>query len=908
MFGLKTDEVLLSREKYGSNRLTEQKREGFFKKLLHNFADPMIIILCVALGINILFAILGKVAWYESVGIAAAVLIATLVSTFSEYRNENAFAKLQEESSKITCKVYRDGQITEVSIDDIVVGDAVLLQPGDKIPADGIIVEGNLQVDQSVLNGEAKEANKVPGDPNMEMGDKVDFLQENMIFRGSVVCGGNAVAIIKVVGDNTVYGKIADELQAEGDRVTPLKLKLGKLAKQISMFGYIGGIFIALAFIFSKVFAYNHFDWNVIHGLYFANWDCWQLFFSEVVEAIMLGVIIIVMAVPEGLPLMIAIVSSQNMRKMLRDNILVRKISGIETAGSLNILFSDKTGTITKGKLEVVDFINGDCEDVKTLAEVDKVYLDKLNINIIHNTTSVISVDDNNEIHYVGGNMTDRALLSFVEAKEKIAGIETTRSVSFTSANKYSLTVLKQEKDLVTYVKGAPEVILQKCSHYLNKDGKELPIKDNLARINQEIDNFAYKAIRVIALAYKKGDSAIEDGEFVLIGLLGIRDEIRPDAMAAIQEVKQAGVHIVMITGDRKETAVAIAREVGIIDEEHDIVLSSSELAELSDEELKEKINRIAVIARAIPSDKSRLVRNAQDLNLVAGMTGDGVNDSPALKKADVGFAMGSGTEVAKEAAEIVIMDDNFTSIGKAVLYGRTFFNSIRKFIVFQLTINVAAVLISFICPLVNIPVPLTITQILWVNLVIDTLAAIAFGGEPALSEYMREKPKRRDERIISGSMWSSILTGSLWVFALSMIMIFTPLKDVFKITFQDTAKLVPDIATDGGQRLINNTDILLTAYFTFFIFSAVFNAFNARTPYFNLFKHIRRNLVFLVTIGSVALVQVALTYLGNNIFQSYGLDGIQWLVVIGLAFTIIPIDLFRKFIVYLIAKRKANN
>ena len=904
MFGLKSDEVLLSREKYGSNRLTEQKREGFFKKLIGNFGDPMIIILCVALAINILFAVLGKVAWYESVGIAAAVLIATLVSTFSEYRNENAFAKLQEESSKITCKVYRDGQIVEVGIDDLVVGDAVLLQPGDKVPADGIVVEGNLQVDQSVLNGEAKEANKVPGDPNMEIGEKIDFLQENMVFRGSVVCGGNAVVVIKVVGDNTVYGKIADELQSEEDRETPLKLKLGKLAKQISVFGYVGGIIIALAFIFSKVFVHNHFNWTVIQASYFANWDAWQLFFSEVIEAIMLGVIIIVMAVPEGLPLMIAIVSSQNMRKMLKDNILVRKISGIETAGSLNILFSDKTGTITKGKLEVVDFINGDCEDVKKLADINQVYLDRINVDVIHNTTSVISVDENNQIHYIGGNMTDRALLAFVEAKQEVAGIEVVKQVAFTSSNKYSLSVLKQGKETMTYVKGAPEVLLQKCSHYLSKDGKELPIKDNLQKINKEIDNFADRAIRIVALAYKKGDSQLENGDFVLTGLLGIRDEIRPDAMAAIAEVKQAGVHIVMMTGDRKETAVAIAREVGIIDQEHDIVLSSSELAELSDEELKDKMNRIAVIARAIPSDKSRLVKIAQELNLVAGMTGDGVNDSPALKKADVGFAVGSGTEVAKEASEIVIMDDNFSSIGKAVLYGRTFFNSIRKFIIFQLTINVTAVLISFICPLVNVPAPLTITQILWVNLVMDTLAAIAFGGEPALEEYMHEKPKKRDERIISKNMWSSILTGSLWVFALSMIMIFTPLKDAFKITFQNPAMLVPDVLAEGGQRLINNTDILLTGYFTFFIFAAVFNAFNARIPYFNLFKHIKQNKVFIITISSIALVQVALTYLGSNIFQSYGLDGIQWLIVIGLAFTIIPVDLLRKLIVHLISKR----
>jgi calcium-translocating P-type ATPase len=332
-----------------------------------------------------------------------------------------------------------------------------------------------------------------------------------------------------------------------------------------------------------------------------------------------------------------------------------------------------------------------------------------------------------------------------------------------------------------------------------------------------------------------------------------------------------------MITGDRKETAVAIAKEAGLLAASSDIVLSSDELAALNDDELKKKLPFIKVIARALPTDKSRLVRIAQELNFVTGMTGDGVNDSPALKKADVGFAMGGGTEVAKEASEIVILDDNFSSIDKAILYGRTIFNSIRKFIVFQLTINVSAVLITFIAPLFGQDNPLSITQILWINLIMDTLAALAFGGEPALRRYMSELPKRRDEPIVTPGMWGAIITGALWTSALSCIYLFT---SIFKKYF----------TADSG------TDTFHTGYFAFFVFTAVFNAFNARTEKINLFDNINGNQGFLRVLGIIVIVQVALVYLGRAVFDCWGLSVGQWLVVIALAITIIPIDMVRKF------------
>ncbi len=891
-FGLNDSQVEESRKQHGTNALTEHQAESFWSKLWGNFGDPMIKILCVALLINVVLVILkytgvleADIEWYESVGIAAAVLLATLVSTFSEYKNENAFQKLQEEASQIKCKVYRNGDIVEIPINDIVVGDCILLQSGDKIPADGILVDGSIQVDQSVLNGEAKEAPKgiMPAD-YVDEDTAINFLNPYKVFRGSVVCAGNAVMKVTTVGDKSVYGQIASELQIDDDRETPLKLKLSKLAGQISTFGYIGGVAIAVAFLFQKIFVANGFDFEKVGAFFTTNWVDPV---NAVIEAVMLAVIIIVMAVPEGLPLMIAIVSAQNMGKMLKDNVLVRKVSGIETAGSLNILFSDKTGTITKGQLEAVVFVDGSGGEYKTFNDVTGELGNLLSLSVRHNTSALISGEGAN-MHIVGGNATERAILSFVAGNKETATVTVTDSIPFNSQNKYSAAHVSGDYN-ISLVKGAPEKILAKCKYYYAPNGEKKALGANAAAVNAKIDELASRAIRVLALATCDDnikDDALPGGEWTLVGIIGIRDEVRPESITAIAKVQQAGVQVVMITGDRKDTAIAIAKEAGLLKAESDIVLTSDELAVMSDDELKEKLPNIRVVARALPSDKSRFVKVAQELNLVVGMTGDGVNDSPALKRADVGFAMGGGTEVAKEASEIVILDDNFNSIQKAILYGRTIFNSIRKFIIFQLTINVAAVLVSFICPLLDIPNPLTITQILWVNLVMDTLAALAFGGEPALDKYMREKPKRRDEAIVSKYMWSSIITGALWTFALSLLFILTP-------------------AVQGFFRTDADNKYLLTGYFAFFIFTAVFNAFNARTEEFNLFKYMKGNKGFLKIIGLIALVQVILTYVGSVIFNCYGLNLKEWAVVLVMSVSIIPVDLIRKLICKAFSKNK---
>jgi Ca2+-transporting ATPase len=873
--GLNDNEVSESRMKFGDNKLSEVEVESFWDKLKDNFGDPMIKILCVALIINVIFAFLGQTKWYESAGIALAVILATFISTFSEYKNENAFQKLQEEASKIKCKVYRNGEIKEIPIDNIVVDDCILLQTGDKIPADGILTEGFLKVDQSVLNGESKEAaKKVMPEDYVDLESTMDFLNAYKVFRGTVVCSGNAIMMVSTVGDKSVYGQIASELQEEDERESPLKVKLGNLANGISKFGYIGGLLIAVAFLFQRIIIHNSFDIAQIIQ-YCSNWVG---IVNDIVEAVILAVIIIVMAVPEGLPLMIAIVSALNMGKMLKDNVLVRKIAGIETAGSLNILFSDKTGTITKGKLEAVVFVDGEGKQYNDYCDIVGELGKLLSLSIYHNSSARITGDSAN-LRIIGGNATERAILAYVIRENNVVSAATIDSIPFNSENKYSATHIHGDYHC-TLIKGAPEIILSKCSHYYDIEGRKQKLEDS-APVEGQINALANRAIRVLALAVSDDeicDECLPGDGWTLVGIMGIRDDVRPESVNAIAEVQNAGVQVVMITGDRKDTAIAIAKEAGLLRRDTDLIFTSEELQGIEDDELKKLLPDIRVVARALPSDKSRFVRIAQELNLVVGMTGDGVNDSPALKKADVGFAMGGGTEVAKEASDIVIMDDNFSSIEKAILYGRTIFNSIRKFIIFQLTINVAAVLISFVSPLLGMENPLSITQILWVNLVMDTLAALAFGGEPALKRFMSEQPKRRDEQIVSPYMWSSILTGSLWVFALSMIFLLTS---------------VPAAFFRSGE----NNAYLFTGYFTFFILSAVFNAFNARTDKLNLLNNITKNKGFLRVIILIAIIQVLMTYFGGVILRCYGLVTTEWLFVLILSITIIPVDLIRKLV-----------
>lgn len=871
--GLNKDQVEQSRKLHGDNIIHEAEQETFWDKFKGAFDDPMIKLLLVIAAIMAIMAVMGYAEFGEIIGIVISVLLVTGISAKTEIASDNEYRKLKDSTKKEVCKVHRDGKVVEVEINELVVGDLVIIQSGDKIPADGYLYQGELRVDNSALNGEAEECRKVAVSDfkaYKELAMTADvtgdtFVDAHSLFRGAVVFNGEGIMEITKVGMKTMMGAMAEDM-ADDEVESPLKVKLAKLASQISMFGYIGSVVIALALLAHKVVIAGGF------ADYFANGGV--MVFKDVLEAIMLAVVIVVMAVPEGLPLMIAIVLMRNTAKMLQNNVLVRKPIGIETAGSLNILFSDKTGTITKGELEVVEFFDGNLKD--SYKDGSKIK-EMMALCIGKNTGSMF--DANGKV--IGGNATDKALLNFLTQAEmnKLEDLKVEKSQGFNSANKYSASQLSGK----TVYKGAPERLLTKATKMLDENGNVVAIDKK--KINDKIDRLAERAMRVLSFAYSESE-LIEDtlpDDLVMVGFVGIRDDVRPEAKQAIKEVQNAGVQVVMITGDRKETAVAIAKEAGLLNSKSDVALTSEELNKMSDKEVKEILPNLKVIARALPTDKSRMVKLAQELNLVCGMTGDGVNDAPALKRADVGFAMGSGTDVAKEAGAIVILDDNFKSIENAILYGRTIYNNILKFIKFQLTINVGAVAVCAIAPFFGIEEPLKITHILWINLVMDGLGALALGSEPALKKYMLEKPKSRTQSIVSSKMMNQILFAGAWVAVLS----FAFLKAPFFIN------------------MFANTEEHMTAYFSMFVLCAVFNGFNVRSNTINIFEHIKENMSFLKVMGVIVIVQAALTLVGGELFSCTPITVKHWLVIIAMAFTIIPVDMIRKVIFNSLDKEK---
>ncbi len=875
--GLTDKEVEASRQQYGSNEIPDSEPTTFWDEFKETFSDPMIKILLAIAALMIGMFCFGYAEIYEPLGTIVAVLIVAFVSAKTGVASDTKYRELKDSTKKDTCKVYRNGVVTVIDVDDVVTGDKVLLQSGNKIPADGILVSGSLRVDNSALNGEAEECKKTAAQEDFPLPEDITgdtFVDAHSLFRGAVVFDGEGILDVRKVGLKTMMGKMAEEMQ-EQEPDSPLKVKLAKLAKQISTFGYIGAIAISVLY-----FAYFIYSAGGVSD-YFALGA--QQILQDVIRAVSLAVVIVVCAVPEGLPLMISLVLMQNTSKMLDHNVLVRKAEGIETAGSLNILFSDKTGTITKGMLEVVDFFTADGNSIPIpeLGSHGNIK-ELLHLAIGKNTQSLF--DASHKV--IGGNATDQALMKFIGEEAFLSvnanpAYQVTASQGFNSANKFSQARIDQAGK--TFYKGAPEKLLAGAVKYLDAHGNVKDIDQDA--LNAKIDALASKAMRVLAFGYSEQplvENTIHD-DIVIIGLVGIRDDVRPEAREAIGEVQAAGIQVVMITGDRLETAIAIAKDSGLIKSDADRAISSAQLNEMSDDEVKKIIPHIRVIARALPTDKSRMVRLCQEMNLVVGMTGDGVNDSPALKRADVGFAMGSGTEAAKEAGKIVILDDNFKSIKDAIWYGRTIYHNILKFCKFQLVINVAAVIVSAIAPFFGVEEPLKVTHLLFVNLVMDSLGAIMLGNEPALKKYMTEKPRRRDESIVSKKMMTQIVIMGAWLTLIS----FVYLKHPFFI----------GLFADETQHL--------TGYFVLFIVSALFNGFNVRDDSYAIFKGLDENTGFLKVFFAIILVQALIvnaalipfpvfTWIGNMFScEPFGIQG--WIAVVILAVTMIPVDLVRK-------------
>ena len=843
MNGLTETQIEENRKKYGSNIISKKEKESFMKMLIGTLGDPIIKILLIALAIKTIF-LFKDFDWFETVGIVIAIFLASFISTISEYGSEKAFEKLEEDAAKIKCKVVRNNKIKEIEIDEVVVGDIINIQAGDQIPADGIIKSGSILVNESNINGEMKEKEKK---------------QNSKVYRSTVVYSGLATMIVTQVGDKTFYGKLATEIR-EKTRESPLKIRLTKLAGQISKIGYFGALLVSISYLFSVIIIENHYNINLIKET-ITNFP---LMFGHILHALTLSVTIIVVAVPEGLPMMITLVLSSNMKRMLKSNVLVRKLTGIETAGNINILFTDKTGTITKGNLSVIKILDPRGNEYSREEDLkeNSFFYEMTKISLIANNESKYSKEN----IPIGGNITDRAILNFF--KNKNYKYKIIKHTPFSSENKYSKTDISYKDKKIELIKGAPEVIIDKCKYYYDNGKKRtLIIKEE---IKNKIKQATKNGIRVLAYASE------DKKELSLIGLVYIKDEVRKEAIKGLEQIKKAGINTIMITGDNIETAKAIGKEVGLIKNKEDIVINSKELNDMPEEEIIKILPNLKILARSLPQDKSKLVKLAQKKGLVVGMTGDGVNDAPALKKADVGFSMGSGTEVAKEASDIVILDDNLLSISNAILYGRTIFKSIRKFIIFQLTMNICAVSISIIGPFIGVDTPVTVTQMLWINMVMDTLAALAFSYEPPLNEYMEEKPKTKDEQIINRYMKDEIIyTGA---FSALICVLFLKLPIIHNI-FRDSK-------TDK---------YLMTAFFGLFIFMGIFNSFNARTNRLNLFSNLSKNKVFICIITFIIIVQIYLIYYGGEIFRTYGLNKIEFEIMMLISMLVVPFDFVRK-------------
>ena len=877
--GLTEPEVQASRARYGDNVIPDSEPTTFWDEFRETFNDPMIRILLVIVAIMLGMYAAGHAQIYEPLGTIVAVLIVAVVTAKTGVASDTKYRELKESARHETCKVHRDHHMSVIPTDDVVVGDMVVLQAGDKVPADGVLVRGALRVNNAALNGEVEECRKTAAAMDTAFPEKVtgdDITGAHLLFRGTVVFDGEGVLAVHRTGLRTMMGQMAEEMAGD-EPDSPLKVKLSKLAKQISVFGYASAAVIVVLYMAYFISAAG--------GLAPYGALGWERVLMDVVEAVSLAILIVVCAVPEGLPLMISLVLMQNTSRMLDHNVLVRKAVGIETAGSLNILFSDKTGTITKGQLEVVKLLTPDGEEVAPDDLPARGELHRLvSIAVGQNTASMF--DDAHRV--IGGNATDQALTRFLgeDAYNAVHDVCTvTDHQGFNSANKFSQAVVNGR----VYYKGAPERLMVDHDGQLRVAGEDGQVHTvDRAGLDRRITAYAAQAMRVLALAYSEQPMTVDrvNDDAVLIGLVAIRDDVRPEAREAIREVRGAGIQVVMITGDRRETAVAIARDAGLLEGADDMVLDSSQLASMDDDQLKRCVRNVRVIARALPTDKSRMVRICQEMNLVVGMTGDGVNDSPALKRADVGFAMGSGTEAAKEAGEIVVLDDNFRSIKDAVLYGRTIYHNILKFCKFQLVINVAAVAVTALSPFFGVAEPLKVVHLLFINLVMDSLGALMLGNEPALARYMHEPPRRRDESVVSKPMGMQILFMAAYLLVMSFVFLTTP-------WFAEVL---------GGQPQ------LYTAYFVLFVLSALFNGVNVRDDGVKVFARLDENPSFIKVWLTIAAVQALIVNAALVPLEAFRWIGAMfactpfslagWALVFVMAATVIPVDLLRKVIV----------
>lgn len=861
--GLSEDEVQINRAKYGDNLLTPPKRPSLWKLYLEKFQDPVVKVLLVAAIFSLIISFIEQ-EFAETIGIIFAILLATGIGFFFEYDANKKFDLLNAVNEETLVKVIRAGKVREVPRKDVVVGDIIILETGEEIPADGELIEAlSLQVNESNLTGEPV----VEKTTNEAEFDLEATYSSNLVMRGTTVVDGHGMMKVIKVGDATEIGKVARQSTEQSTEPTPLNIQLTKLANLIGKVGFT--IAIATFLIFVTKDLYHYIGANEING-----WHSYVDIAQIVLKYFMMAVTLIVVAVPEGLPMSVTLSLALNMRRMLATNNLVRKMHACETMGAITVICTDKTGTLTQNLMQVHEPKFYALKEAKVLGDdfTSKLVSEGISVN---STAFLEDSEEQGKLKGVG-NPTEVALLlwlnslgrDYLAIREKSKVID---QLTFSTERKYMATLVHsgQTGKKVLYIKGAPEIVLSKCKEVVLSDG-QVSAQDYKKTIDEQLMTYQNMAMRTLGFAYKIVDDN-EDADCValvsandlnFLGVVAISDPIREDVPAAVAKCQSAGIGIKIVTGDTPGTATEIARQIGLwtaADTERNRITGVA-FAELTDKEALERVRDLKIMSRARPTDKQRLVQLLQQKGEVVAVTGDGTNDAPALNHAQVGLSMGTGTSVAKEASDITLLDDSFNSIGTAVMWGRSLYKNIQRFIVFQLTINFVALLIVLIGAFMGTELPLTVTQMLWVNLIMDTFAALALASIPPSEKVMNDKPRKSDDFIITKPMRYNIIGVGTIFLAVLMGLIFY---------FTDAA----------GAMSVHD----LTIFFTFFVMLQFWNLFNARvfgttdSAFKGLSKSYGMELVVLAILGG----QFCIVQFGGDIFRTEPLNFQTWVVII---------------------------
>lgn len=859
--GLTSSQVLASREKYGINQMPAPKLKTAWQFFMEVFQDKLNLILLFMMLVFIGLGISGYGSVSEAIGIGIVLLVVATTTVWTQLKTQRSAEQLRQKSSQMYANVIRDGIVQRMDSVEVVVGDIIVIAAGETICADGYLVDGAVGVNNAILNGESDEAEKIPVAFNYEYDRNApitadSYVNPHLVFAGTTVLSGEGKMCVARIGADTENAKIMTSLNTIDEIKTTLQIQLDNLAAKISKIGSICAVII-----FGVLLAVN---------LHASGTNSGAGLIYTIFSSLTVALTIFVAAVPEGLPFIIGIITGQNVNTMIKNNILAKNPHKIPEAGNIQILCTDKTGTLTRGYLQPIHNFIGNGIDMT----FDQVTGNKAKEIFITNIALVSGITYGADGDIIGGNMTSRALFESMRPYSDFVSkiqrdILVNKKISFNSANKFSAAY---SSDGISYFMGAPEVILARTKTYIDENGDVQKL--NKTKINNLIKRNAARAMRLVATAYSPDGSWSDDvlpEDLVFVSLVAMRDDVRPGVPDVVRQMNTSGVQVMMITGDILDTARAIAIDCDIITKDTDIAITASELDNISDDDALKMLPHIRVIARATPSTKLRIVKLAQSLSLCIGMCGDGTNDAPALKRADVGFAMGDGTDVCKESSDIIITDNNFISIANSILLGRTFVHNVKNFLKFQLPINFALVVLSILYPILFGFDAFTAVQILIINIVMDSLNSLAFGGEPSRPEYMTEPAQGKNAPLITRPLLNQVLWTTLAFVA------------VFGI-----------LATPQVRGYFDTASSYMSARFALLVIMAIVNGFCVRVDGFNLFARIRSNPMFImVAIGVVAATMFCVSF-GGSLLQLSPLSPIQWLIVFGLSLLIIPINFVR--------------